>query len=1263
MNKYFKNFSDLESIDDIGLDEEEKQSILFESSASINAKELAVNWKDFSEHVFFGSGYWCINFALARIFDEENGYPWDGQLSDKNSWKLENTDFENWWFENEYPHQFGYLNIQSGSSVFLYDHENKLDLGRSSYTVEFVIKPLEDQIFNPVFSNYTGSVGTYAYLSSSNTGKTLNFVRKSGSLQDSISLNYDSYISSSHRISLVYNSASSQSLIYVDGELAESSSWATPDFTYSPRNLSLGYLHSSSVAFYFSGAIDDFRVYKSARSSEIIKRNFYKNVHANKSASLVVYYKFNEINELGDPYVVVDYSGNALHGNLNGSAFRESGSLGSWFRTVGDPIFNRSNLRVSASVESWLSSGSIHDQQNQSYIFNIVPSFLIDESEHIDTRLFLLLVAKHYDKLALYAKHTAYTLYSNESGYNVAPDEFLNNLAKNYGFDIGGIYEGSSPVEYFFGENILSSSYSEPLKKIRNSIRRNLVNNLHYLLKTKSTRESIDAALRSLSLSPSVLNINEYGRSNKGIKTTYFPRFEERRVISLDENSYVNVHSASFDDRAKTWELTFLLNSSSVSTTSSLFTIFSGSERILQLRTERENPSSSLGRLVFEYPGDVLFDPYVKSSLVPLYDSIPTTLIAYKGDATSMNYGFYFGRISGNDLEYVKSDMFTTFDVVNIPSSDFAFTGTLGTSGSAIFEGKMLNFKSWDCHITASLPTTSSALIERHIKDFDSLAPMNFLDESDKLSVFYKLNDYTSGPEASLHDYSGNDFTGSAFGLPAIAEEAFPGLFISRLEPSYSYDIAINNDKIDIDPDDDHEVYDVPFVSVDLSPVASLNKEIVKWFGDIEKFDNIIGFPYAKYKYEQEQLNQYVSKFFDEKLNSKTNFKSFMDLIKWFDSNFINLFDQIIPIDLKSSISSFVVEPHLLEHNSVQHIFPYSRKIGPSRQIEALIQVTNPLVGTPGASIDLADPGRFGSPLSSSGEVLDSNFSFPLSSSQGNSFDNYLIKKFTNEQLEKNIANEYGPKFYSNGFYSKTITPEVEVSKSSVLNFGPYSQFGNTRGRNLIYNNFESYNQQAVEMIRETEISKVEILWPYRDSFNGARVLAPQNEDGFFAVFAENERKAGQNAVHTGDLIDIDGYKYMSVDINFEMNAFHFYQNRFSIDVKFMFIDSAGAESSETEFSSSVSFTSSFVTWGLPTPIVKEASLEKEYNFGKRGDWLSGSFPLNNKFNISRNIPNSKFMKTIVCVSLNTPESIFPILRPAGRISVEGTFYKEERSK
>lgn len=1018
-----------ESLEDVGLDHEERDKIQYEAQKSLKVSPR-VDYSKFENHVFFGSAYWAINFALSRIFDEENGYPWSGELKEKNEWESLNSDFENWWFKNEYPHEFGYASFAGFPYISVNDLEKKLQPGTGSFTIEAVIKPDIDTwvgtlVDKPIFSYIDSTNQNGIAVSLSSSSKWLNFSIHSASTINKITASYHPYASSSHHVAFRYNAGNKEMSILVDGTKLTGSTFSTlTNINISVNSGSIGFRLSAASPLRYSGSIDDFRFWGSARSDELIKRNYYKSIHANHSGNLLLYYKFNELENVSPVTTVIDYSGNDLHGTWVDSYTsnnKVSGTLGSWFKTKGDPVFNRTNTRVSASLSKWFSSGSNYDRDNQNLIFNLVPSFFIEENDHDEMRLFLLLIARHYDRLKLYIQHLANYLYSNEEKYENVPDELLNILAQNYGLDIAGVYDSGKPLEQLFGETILSTgSLDVSLQTVRNQLRRNLVNNLVYILKTKSTQESIRTVFRTLGLDEDVVNINEYSAFSGGIGTSYTNKTVERRVARFGTGSNVYLNSLCYSlTKPRSYQVRTLFNTSSVHLTSSILTIQSSSgQPVFYLRSERENLTSSYGTAKLYASGSVT--PVLSSSLAKLYDNEWVNFTAYFG-STGQNYGLHVSRFFRDEIDF----HFSASGTYTAPTNLTEQVLYLGSSGSDKFEGWMQEFRNWGKALS------SSATIDKHTYDFDSLVLDDFLTELDgqddtvigTLRSHLKLNDHT-GSGAIAHDYSGFSLTGTFIGFSSSSDYNFPGRYIYKSEQSYAYDININNDKIRLHDKTSLEknevTEDIPYLSVDISPIVSLNKEIVKWFGDIEKFNDIIGRPYNKYRTEISELNPYSSKFFERRVDSRIKIDSYFSLLKWFDLNFSYFIRQIIPLDLVSTVSNFVIEPHLFEYNKVTYEFPY-KKGGQSRSIVGIITATPAFSASDmGLDIDFADPGRFGAAVSASGELhAGALFNYTALTSSGLNYSKLSERKVLTDYLQMSESAASG---YGNGFYSLVIT-------------------------------------------------------------------------------------------------------------------------------------------------------------------------------------------------------------------------------------------------
>jgi hypothetical protein len=1030
--------SSKESFADMGLDEEERDKIINSVSGTINVSDLNVDYSDFANHIFFGSAYAASNFALSRIIRD---YPTDGELKEKNEWRRRNTGYENWFFDN-FPKRQGYLQATSGTAAVsgswatVADYEGKLALNSgtllSSFTVESIVRI--DPNFDGsqpivVARNDNGLESVYFYLRKESGLKNLvlNLVNINLLDVNEITASFDGYVSQSNHIAATYNNTTKQAKLFVNGEVVGSSTFVGASTgVLDIRHVDVGFYDGTAAGsgkLYSTASIDDVRIWNQQRPDTLIKRNYYRTIHANHSGGLKLYWKFNEPVEYGNK--IIDYSGNALHGYLTGnwslSQNIQSGTLGGWFKDAGDPVLALANSSSNAFIETQRNSGSLFDDENPSMIFNLVPAKFVEDEDTEYQQLFLLLTARHFDRLKLYIQHLSNISKISSGKYNGPPSNLLDLTAQHYGFDIGGIFAGADPLQYFFGEEVYASgSLDSSIEHIKNTIKRNVLRNLTYILKSKSTQESIKSTLRAVGLNDNVVTISEYTDFSGGVQTTFTPKTVERRIAHFTTSSNIHASSSSgmgISDTNHLWQVRVLFNTGSSYLTQSLFSMTSGTadEFMYNVSAIRENTTSSYAHLRF-----TSLTTESTSSLLPIWSK------------NWNNFSFHYLPMSSR-VDYFVSSMDRTGLSFTHSSSAVArpvlttepHWVVLGTSGSTYFDGHMHEFRKW-----SDPASTWNELIPRLNRwglDWELLELTNPLNDYEKLKCHLKLDDFTGSVDGGgpIHDYV-HGLSGSSYvGFSSSAEFNFPGKYIDKFDISHTYDLNVDNDKIRIRSGSDFTEndynYDIPFVSIDFSPITALNKEIMKWFGSLEKIVQITNDPIYQYRNTNAHLDALRSSFFRNRVNDKIDYAAFVNLIRWFDSNFTYLLSQLIPLDMGYSISNYVIEPHILEYNKVKK-FASIGSAGKTNNLEATITVSPTVTadGT-GNNLGLADPGRYGAFVSASAEVTEDVYLRYNSSSAGINYENYFARKVVDAVLRDDIEKN-APDGYGNGFYVETIT-------------------------------------------------------------------------------------------------------------------------------------------------------------------------------------------------------------------------------------------------
>ena len=268
-----------------------------------------------------------------------------------------------------------------------------------------------------------------------------------------------------------------------------------------------------------SGSIDEFRFWKTARNAQQIGRNYWTPVHGatnedtENDANLGVYYKFNEgiTGTKSIDSVVLDYAGRITNGawkvldtdtsaslysgatyRSTNSAIVESGVVTSEFK---DPILYPEHTDIQAYLSNTAYSASFYDDQNGNWLYNNIPSWVIEEDEESGGELKKLcqIMGSYLDTLHMQIqqlpkiKHVAYS----EDVDNAKPLPFMKQMLAGVGFNAPDLFTEATALQHYMDrdENFV---FEESLSDIKNLIYRNIYNNLTYIYKTKGTESLLE---------------------------------------------------------------------------------------------------------------------------------------------------------------------------------------------------------------------------------------------------------------------------------------------------------------------------------------------------------------------------------------------------------------------------------------------------------------------------------------------------------------------------------------------------------------------------------------------------------------------------------------------------------------------------------------------------------------------------------------------------------------------------------------------------
>ena len=235
-----------------------------------------------------------------------------------------------------------------------------------------------------------------------------------------------------------------------------------------PNPTVAGFYDSTTIAkgaAKLSASLDEFRFWKLERDARQIGRHWFTQVGAGTNTDtanvgLGVYYKFNEgiMNSGSRDFTILDYSGRISNGHWYGGASecRNSGSAiasGSHNRSeFHDPIIYSEHPDVEYLETSMVTSGSHHDNLNNSLITSNFPDWIDTESRETTLKHFTQIFASYFDKLYLQIdglskiKERYGTSYATgDISASFKPVPFAKSLVTQFGLSLIHISEPTRP--------------------------------------------------------------------------------------------------------------------------------------------------------------------------------------------------------------------------------------------------------------------------------------------------------------------------------------------------------------------------------------------------------------------------------------------------------------------------------------------------------------------------------------------------------------------------------------------------------------------------------------------------------------------------------------------------------------------------------------------------------------------------------------------------------------------------------------------------
>tara|TARA_R110000824_G_scaffold8737_4_gene39600 strand:- start:8683 stop:19083 length:10401 start_codon:yes stop_codon:yes gene_type:complete len=284
-----------------------------------------------------------------------------------------------------------------------------------------------------------------------------------------------------------------------------------------------------------SASIDEFRYWKTFRSSKKIQRYWFDQVGAGTNTDttntqLGVYYKFNEGITLtaSTDSAVLDYSGRLSNGDWEGYSSTYSRVIGSAMieasaskKEFKDPILYSYHPDVSEFLDYKKLVGRIHDDSNLNSIRSYIPHWMLEENdvsnpytsdEHLgdNTLLNLLqIVSSYFDSAAVLIDKLPTLGHQKYYSTGSFPPPFTKKILESTGFIVPDIFINTNLLEDFENRND-DLLFEERLQNVKNTIYQNIYNNLTYINKSKGTEKAFRNLIRCFGIGDDTLKFNMY---------------------------------------------------------------------------------------------------------------------------------------------------------------------------------------------------------------------------------------------------------------------------------------------------------------------------------------------------------------------------------------------------------------------------------------------------------------------------------------------------------------------------------------------------------------------------------------------------------------------------------------------------------------------------------------------------------------------------------------------------------------------------------
>lgn len=569
--------------------------------------------------------------------------------------------------------------------------------------------------------------------------------------------------------------------------------------------------------------------------------------------------------------------------------------------------------------ENEIATTDSFDESNIYCLLNVVPA-TFKENEH--SRLFISLLAQHFDIIYLYIKNLDNLRIRNENIENGISKELISDILGSYGWnytpDLFNVsFQSGSLNNYILA--VPSGSLIDE-KTANTEISNRILNNVIYLYKTKGTENSVKGLMNCFGIPDTILNVNEYeSQSNVDLSLTkhifnYSILFQNSNISLFGAPPTSITNNCISVDYYKLGTIEFRLKTDN-KFDQTIIQNEIGNFLISIIYTDNNN-----GYIQLNVNGD-----FYNSDTIELFDNDwHDVLITHNDNDYDVNiphdYSIQVGRLLYGNVD-IQCDNNITINNQNsiIFNESYLYYVGYGVSGS------LQEYRNYSNIVSLSE-------FETHIKN-----PLSYytIDTYNNLKVRLCLgsdsNKYNHYLTSSLNNQCPNFnnstlFTYNNFSNEFNYIENYESIIIDN--PNIGTGIEVNNkirfienligDRF-LDLNNTNQLFNVDKdknskIGVYLSETKNIDSDIVNRFGQFN-IDDYIG----EYNNDNYELLDSLKNLYYQNYISKYNVKFYQSLLKFFNFNIFEQLNKVLP-DNNFSITGYVVKSHILHRNKLKQL-------------------------------------------------------------------------------------------------------------------------------------------------------------------------------------------------------------------------------------------------------------------------------------------------------------------------------------------------------